>query len=91
MMNTATVYCRVTSDGYLLYAAPEDDYTGSDRYWPDYYSDVFGEDEIETVCVEVSSELAHDLREQGTTGQVFSDGYEAWQAVLANDRKAVTP
>ena len=33
MMN---LYARITLDGYLLYAATERDYTGSDRYWPDY-------------------------------------------------------
>lgn len=84
-----TIYCRVTSDGYLLAAAAEDDYTGSDRYWADYYDDGFGDDDVDTVCVDVPSGLAADLCEQGTGGQVFSDGYEAWQAVLAREGKAV--
>jgi hypothetical protein len=82
-----TVYCRVTSDGYLLYAATGDDYTGSDRYWPDYYGDDFGGDglEIETIAVEdVPPALADKLCEQGGSGQVYSDGYEAWQAVLVH-------
>lgn len=86
-----TIYCRVTTDGYLLAAATEDDYTGSDRYWADYYTDDFGDDEVETLCVEVPDGLADDLCEQGTTGQVFSDGYEVWQAVLVHDGRAVTP
>ena len=80
MMN---LYARVTTDGYLLYAAPEDEYTGSDRYWPDYYSEDFTEGEVDTVFLaDVSDELSADLCEQGGSGQVFSDGYEAWQAAL---------
>ena len=84
-----TLYCRVTTDGYLLAAATGDDYTGSDRYWADYYTDDFGDDEVETMCVDVPAHLADDLCEQGTSAQVFSDGYEAWQAVLAHDGEAV--
>ena len=84
-----TIYCRVTSDGYLLAAATDDDYAGSDRYWPDHYNDDFADDTVDTVCVGIPSDLAADLCEQGTSGQVFSDGYEAWQAVLAHERKAV--
>ena len=77
------VYARVTDDGYLLSAATADDYTGSDRYWPDYYSDDFGQDQVETVCLsDVPANLSDDLCEQGGSGQVFSDGYDAWQAAL---------
>ena len=81
MMN---LYARVTTDGYMLHAASETDYTGSDRYWPDYYSDDFPEDEVATLHLAgVPNDLADDLCEQGGSGQVFSDGYEAWQAALA--------
>ena len=77
------VYARVTTDGYLLYAATDDEYTGLDSYWPDYYSDDFGDDEVDTVCLAgVPEGLANDLCEQGGSGQVFADGYEAWQAAL---------
>ncbi len=77
------LYARVTTDGYLTAAAAEDDYTGSDKYWADYYSDDFGEDELDTLFLaDVPEALADDLCEQGTSGQEFSDGYEAWQAVL---------
>jgi hypothetical protein len=86
-----TLYCRVTTDGYLLAAVTGDDYTGSDRYWADYYMDDFGDDEVETVCVEVPDSLVDDLCEQGTSGQVFSGGYEAWQAVPTHDGKVVRP
>ena len=76
------LYARVTADGYLLYAATDDDYTGSDRYWPDYYSEDF-EDEVDTLFLaDIPDGLADDLCEQGSSGQVFSDGYEAWQAAL---------
>ena len=77
------LYARVTTDGYLLYAADADEFTGSDRYWPDYYSDEFGEDELDTLLLsDVPDALADDLCEQGGPGQVFGDGYEAWQAAL---------
>lgn len=77
------VYARVTTDGYLLYAATDDDYTGLDSYWPDYYSDDFDEDDVDTVPLSnVPDRLANDLCEQGGSGQVFPDGYEAWQAAL---------
>ena len=78
------LYARVTDDGYLLYAATDEEYTGSDRYWPDYYSDEFTDDEVDTLYLaDVPGPLAADLCEQGGSGQVFSDGYEAWQAALA--------
>ena len=78
------VYARVTSDGYMLYAAPESEYTGSDRYWPDYYDSDFEDDDVGTVLLtDVPEDLARDLCEQGGSGQVFSDGYDAWQAALA--------
>ncbi len=83
------LYYRVTSCGYLLAAATEDDYTGSDRYWSDYYTDDFADGEVETVRADVPDTLADDLCAQGTGGQVFSDGYDAWQAVLVRDGKAV--
>ncbi len=77
------VYTRVTTDGYLLYAATADEYTGSDRYWPDYYSQEFNEDEVDTIrLTDVPTGLVGDLCEQGGSGQVFADGYEAWQAAL---------
>ena len=77
------LYARVTTDGYMLHAASETDYTGSDRYWPDYYSDDFPEDEVATLHLAgVPNDLAGDLCEQGGSGQMFSDGYEAWQAAL---------
>jgi len=77
------VYARVTSDGYLLYAASADDYTGSDRYWPDYYSDDFAEGDLDTLFLaDLPADLARDLCEQGGSGQVFADGYEACQAAL---------
>lgn len=77
------LYARVTTDGYLLYAVNADDYTGSDRYWPDYYSEDFADGEIDTLFLaDVPADLADDLCEQGSSGQVFSDGYEAWQAAL---------
>ena len=77
------VYARVTTDGYLLYAATDDDYTGLESYWPDYYSGDFDEDDVDTVLLaDVPDQLADDLCEQGGSGQVFSDGYEAWQAAL---------
>ena len=86
------LYARVTSDGYLLYAATADDYTGSDRYWPDYYAEDFADGDVDTLSLaDVPADLAHDLCEQGGSGQVFGDGYEAWQAALAyaEDGKAV--
>ncbi len=77
------LYARVTTDGYLLYAATDEDYTGSDRYWPDYYTGDFTEDDVDTLhLANVPDNLAADLCEQGGSGQVFSDGYEAWQAAL---------
>ena len=77
------LYARVTTDGYLLYAATDDEYTGLDSYWPDHYSDGFDDDDVDTVClVGVPGGLADDLCEQGGSGQVFADGYEAWQAAL---------
>ena len=77
------IYARVTTDGYLLYAATDDDYTGSDRYWPDYYSGDFDADEVDTILLtDVPESLADNLCEQGGSGQVFGDGYEAWQAAL---------
>jgi|GEM_PF-1816429 len=77
------LFARVTSDGYLLYAATADDYTGSDRYWPDYYSDDFADGEVDTLLLsDVPDGLASDLCAQGGSGQVFADGYEAWQAAL---------
>ena len=76
----------------MLYAASEDDYTGSDRYWPDYYTDEFGDDDLETVpLVNVPDDLAADLCEQGGSGQVFSDGYEAWQAAIPFDTEGGAP
>ncbi len=84
-----TIFCRVTLDGYLLAAAPENVYTGSDRYWQDYYTSDFRDGEVATVRVEVPNSLAGDLYKQGTTGQVYFDGYAAWQAALAYMRKAV--
>ena len=78
------LHARVTTDGYMLYAADAGDYTLSDRYWPDYYSDDFTEDDVNTLQLAgVPANLAGDLCEQGGSGQVFSDGYEAWQAALA--------
>ncbi len=75
------LYARVTTDGYMLHAASETDYTGSDRYWPDYYSE--DSPEADTLSLaDVPESLAADLSEQGGSGQVFSDGYEAWQAAL---------
>ena len=77
------VYARVTTDGYLLYSATDDEYTGSDRYWPDYYSDGFDTDEVDTILLtDVPDSLVGKLCEQGGSEQVFSDGYEAWQAAL---------
>ena len=77
------LYARVTADGYLLYADDADAYTGSDSYWPDYYSDEFGDDDVDTLYLSgIPDDLAADLCEQGGSGQVFSDGYEAWQAAL---------
>jgi hypothetical protein len=77
------LYARVTQDGYMLYAASDQDYTGSDRYWPDYYSDEFPDGEVETLFLaDVPADLAASLCEQGGSGQEFSDGYEAWQAAL---------
>lgn len=87
-----TLYARVTTDGYLLYAATEDDYTGSDRYWPDYYSDDFTEDQVDTLQLAgVPDDLAGDFCEQGGRGQVFSDGYDAWQAALVYVSKGGNP
>jgi len=77
------LYARVTEDGYMLYAATKTDYTGSDNYWPDYYSDEFSESALATIClVGVPASIAADLCEHGGSGQVFSDGYEAWQAAM---------
>lgn len=78
------VYARVTDDGYCTYAATTEDYTGEDRYWPDYFDDEFtSEHGVETMLlVDVPDSLASDLCEQGGSGQVFADGYDAWQAVL---------
>ena len=74
---------RVTADGYLLYVATEEDYTGSDRYWPDYYSADFSDGELETLTLlAVPDELAGELCKQGGSGQVFADGYDAWRAAL---------
>ena len=76
-----TLYARVTTDGYLLYAATDDEYTACDSYWPDYYSDEFADDEVNTLgLTNVPDDLAADLCKQGTSEQVYSDGYEAWQA-----------
>lgn len=77
------VHARVTADGYLLYAAGADDYTGLDRYWPDYYSQDFNQDDVETVRLAgLPNDLAADLCEQGGSEQVFADGYEAWRVAL---------
>ncbi len=80
------IYARVHDDGYLLYAAYEDDYTGSDNYWPDYYSSDIDSDELETVHVVVPEDVARDAVEQGGSGQIFGDGYEAWQTILSTMR-----
>jgi len=82
------VYARVTTDGYLLWAADADDYTGSDSYWPDYYTEDC--EDVDTVFLAgVPDDLADALCEQGGSGQVFSDGYEAWQAVLPYEERTV--
>ena len=48
-----------------------------------YYTDDFDEDDVDTLCLTgVPDGLADDLCEQGSSGQVFADGYEAWQAAL---------
>lgn len=73
---------RVTNEGYML-GATDNMVGGSDEsYWSDYYSDQYDENEQVIVEIEVPQEMVQALLDHGTSGQVYSDGYEAWDDVL---------
>ena len=59
------LYARVTADGYLLYAAAADEYTGFDSYWPDYYSDDFGDGEVVWEYVNPSTRVTTQVGMKG--------------------------
>jgi len=79
-----SVYCRVTDDGYLVAAAYEEEYTGYDNYWADYYDSDTDSDTMDTILVKIPKDIADKVVEQGTSGQEYSDGYAAWQVVIQN-------
>ena len=58
----------------VLFAADDALEAGSQEYWPDL------DDDQEIIFLKVPFTLAGPLRMQGTTNQVFSDGYDAYRA-----------
>ena len=81
---TATVYARVTLDGYILWASTEDgDLEWPDKYWPPNATEFGPLAGLRTITFyKVPSELANNLCQQGTEDQFYDDGYCAWLAVL---------
>lgn len=74
-MPFVVLYAKVSEDGYL-FGATDDPRGESDRYWPEEFRDEG------TVVLSVPPDMVQALTEQGLPGQVYSDGYEAWQDVL---------
>lgn len=71
-MKTHTVYARMCADNYLVAASID-----SNVRWTDEFSS--DEEEYWTIVVhDVPAKTAKSLELHGTTDQVFSDGYEAY-------------
>ena len=70
---TLDMYATYVGDGYL-YGASTDDSAINPGYWQ------LEEPYTIVILNDVPASLASDLEEQGTTNQVFSDGYEAANA-----------
>lgn len=79
---TMDLLARYIADGYLSAAEMADTPNAtSERYWADYYSEDYDQNKGETVSLKnVPMEIASRLLVQGTSEQVFSDGYEAANA-----------
>ena len=74
------LFARVANFDYLIACSDNPAAKRGDRFWADSYSDEQGE--VETVEILVPQNLVQALLAQGTDEQEYSDGYEAWQAVL---------
>ena len=79
-----SLLARVTEDGYILGVTDDFDRGWYDDFWADNYSEENKELHPETIQIEVPIEIRDKLLRQGTSDQVYSDGYQAWQAVLDN-------
>lgn len=90
------IYCVVSIDGYL-FAATENEEGCNENYYPnDYFYEYDEEDDeskpsgTEIILVRnVPQDLADAACDIGTSGQIYSDGYEAWQEILKNKHTEV--
>lgn len=77
-----TILIRVTNDGYLLGATSDLINGQSERYWSDYYEEGMSDYSPEIKEITVNSEIAKNLLKQGTSEQVYRDGYEAMNEAM---------
>ena len=77
---------RVTEDGYLLGCTDDFTHGWDDNYWADYYEESAQDLNIDTLEIEVPANMVDALLKHGTSEQVYSDGYDAWQKVLADGK-----
>jgi hypothetical protein len=79
------LYAVTTPDGYLL-GATENDLGCSEQFWnQDWFNPGRMIYEGIQVLQNVPKDIADELCNMGTSNQfAYDDGYQAWQAVLAN-------